>query len=87
LKELVVCALERWYRVLILPKYRKKVFLVKARKWIAEILQDVWKQRGIERIEGNVTPESMCMRLSDEFEDRLRPRRCFAVVCGYGTPQ
>lgn len=44
LKELVVCAWERKYRVLILPEYRKKVFLGKARKRIAEILQDVWKQ-------------------------------------------
>ena len=46
----------RWectYHVVIVPKYRKKVFFGKARGRIGEILKDLCKQRGIELIEGH----------------------------------
>ena len=57
----------RWeckYHVVIIPKYRKKVFFGKARKRIGEILRDLCKQRGIELIEGNARADHIHMCLS-----------------------
>lgn len=57
----------RWeckYHVVIIPKYRKKVFYGKSRGRIGEILRDLCKQRGIELIEGNARPDHIHMCLS-----------------------
>ena len=57
----------RWeckYHVVIIPKYRKKVFFGKARARIGEILRDLCKQRGIELIEGNAMVDHIHMCLS-----------------------
>jgi len=57
----------RWeckYHVVIIPKYRKKVFFGKARRRIGEILRDLCKQRGIELIEGRARPDHIHMLLS-----------------------
>ena len=57
----------RWeckYHVVIIPKYRKKVFFGKARRRIGEILRDLCKQRGIELIEGRAMPDHIHMLLS-----------------------
>ena len=57
----------RWeckYHVVIIPKYRKKVFYGKARHRIGEILKDLCKQRGVELIEGHARPDHIHMCLS-----------------------
>ena len=57
----------RWeckYHVVIIPKYRKKVFYGKSRGQIGEILRDLCKQRGIELIEGHAMPDHIHMCLS-----------------------
>ena len=57
----------RWectYHVVIVPKYRKKVFFGKARSRIGEILKDLCKQRGVELIEGHAMPDHIHLCLS-----------------------
>ena len=57
----------RWeckYHVVIIPKYRKKVFYGKARQRIGEILRDLCKQRGIELIEGHAVSDHIHLCLS-----------------------
>ena len=57
----------RWectYHVVIVPKYRKKVFFGKSRGRIGEILKDLCKQRGIELIEGHAMPDHIHLCLS-----------------------
>ncbi len=57
----------RWectYHVVIVPKYRKKVFFGKARGRIGEILKDLCKHRGIELIEGHAMPDHIHLCLS-----------------------
>jgi putative transposase len=57
----------RWeckYHVVIIPKYRKKVFYGKSRDRIGEILRDLCKQRGIELIEGHARADHIHMCLS-----------------------
>jgi len=50
--------------VVIIPKYRKKVFYGKSRDRIGEILRDLGKQRGIELIEGHARADHIHMCLS-----------------------
>ena len=57
----------RWeckYHVVIVPKYRKRVFYGKSRGRIGEILRDLCKQRGIELIEGRAMPDHIHLCLS-----------------------
>ncbi len=57
----------RWectYHVVIVPKYRKKVFFGKARGRIGEIFKDLCKQRGVELIEGHAMPDHIHLCLS-----------------------
>ena len=62
----------RWdckYHVVIVPKYRHKVFYGKTRKRVGEILRDLCRQRGIELIEGNAAPDHihMCVSIPPKF--------------------
>jgi putative transposase len=50
--------------VVIIPKYRKKVFYGKSRSRIGEILRDLCKQRGIALIEGHAMADHIHMCLS-----------------------
>src|SRR5262249_52965464 len=57
----------RWYcnyHVVIIPKYRMKVFYGKLRKQIGAILRDLCRQRGIELLEGQAMPDHIHMCLS-----------------------
>ena len=57
----------RWdckYHVVIIPKYRRKVFYGKLRKQIGAILRDLCRQRGIELLEGQAMPDHIHMCLS-----------------------
>ncbi len=57
----------RWeckYHVIIIPKYRQKVFYGRMRQRIGEILRDLCRQRGVELIEGRAMPDHIHMCLS-----------------------
>jgi putative transposase len=57
----------RWeckYHVVIVPKYRHKVFYGKLRKRVGEILRDLCRQRGVELLEGRAMPDHIHMCLS-----------------------
>jgi len=50
----------RWdckYHVVIVPKYRHKVFYGKMRRRAGEILRESCRQRGIELLQGNAMPD------------------------------
>lgn len=62
----------RWeckYHVVIIPKYRKKVFYGKARRRIGEILRELCKQRGSELIEGQALADHihMCVSIPPKY--------------------
>lgn len=57
----------RWeckYHVVVVPKYRKKVFFGKWRRGIGEILRDLCRQKRIEMLEGHAMPDHIHMLLS-----------------------
>ena len=57
----------RWdckYHVIIIPKYRKKVFYGQMRAAIGAILRDLCRQRGIEIVEGHAMPDHIHLCLS-----------------------
>jgi putative transposase len=57
----------RWdckYHVVIVPKYRRKVFYGRLRRQIGGILRDLCQQRGIELVEGHAMPDHLHLCLS-----------------------
>jgi putative transposase len=57
----------RWeckYHVVILPKYRRKVFYGRLRHRIGPILRELCRQRGIELLEGHAMPDHIHLCLS-----------------------
>ena len=57
----------RWeckYHIVIVPKYRHKVFYGKTRSRIGPILRDLCRQRGIELLEGQCMPDHIHLCLS-----------------------
>jgi putative transposase len=57
----------RWeckYHVVIIPKYRRKVFYGKLRRQIGSILRELCRQRGIGLIEGHAMPDHVHLFLS-----------------------
>ena len=57
----------RWeckYHVVIMPKYRQKVFYGEMRRRIGAILRDLCRQRGVELIEGRAMPDHIHLCLS-----------------------
>ena len=57
----------RWeckYHVVIIPKYRQKVFYGKTRARIGPILRDLCRQRGVEVLEGHCMPDHVHLCLS-----------------------
>jgi len=57
----------RWdckYHVIIIPKYRKKVFYGEMRSAIGRILRDLCQQRGIDLVEGHAMPDHIHLCLS-----------------------
>jgi REP-associated tyrosine transposase len=49
------------YHVVILPKYRQKVFYGKFRRQVGEILRELCRQKEIELIEGNAAGDHIHM--------------------------
>ena len=57
----------RWeckYHVVIVPKYRKKVFYGKKRTRIGEILRELCRQRGVDLVEGHAMADHIHLCLS-----------------------
>ena len=57
----------RWeckYHVVIMPKYRQKVFYGRMRRRIGGILRDLCRQRGVELLEGRAMPDHIHLCLS-----------------------
>lgn len=70
----------RWeckYHVVIVPKYRYKVFYGKTRARIGPILRDLCRQKGVELIEGKAVLDHIHLCLS------VPPRFSIAMVIGF----
>ena len=62
----------RWdckYHVVIIPKYRRKVFYGRLRRQIGTILRELCRQRGVEMLEGYAMPYHihMCMIIPPKY--------------------
>lgn len=62
----------RWeckYHVVIVPKYRRKVFYGRLKKSIGGILRDLCRQRGVELIEGHAMADHihLCLSIPPKF--------------------
>jgi putative transposase len=70
----------RWdckYHIVIVPKYRQKVFYGKTRKRVGEILRGLCRQRSIELLEGRAMPDHVHMCLS------IPPKYSVAYTVGF----
>ena len=65
------------YHVVILPKYRKKVFYGKIRRQIGQILRDLCRQKEVELVEGKAMPDHIHLLLS------VPPKYSLAMTVGY----
>ena len=65
------------YHVVIVPKYRQKVFFGKRRRDIGELLRQLCRQKGIELIEGTAASDHVHMLLS------VPPKYSIAMTMGY----
>lgn len=65
------------YHVLIIPKYRRKVFYGKLRGRIGKILRELCRQKEIGLMEGNAMPDHIHMVLS------IPPKYSAAMTMGY----
>ena len=57
----------RWdctYHIVIIPKYRRKVFSGRRRRQIGVILRELCRQRGIDLVEGHAMPDHVHLCLS-----------------------
>ncbi len=62
----------RWeckYHVIIIPKYRQKVFFGRMRQRIGELLRELCRQRGVELLEVRAMPDHihMCLSIPPKF--------------------
>ena len=70
----------RWdckYHVVIIPKYRRKVFYGRLRRQIGTILRDLCRQGGVEMLEGHAMPDHIHLCLS------IPPKYSVAFVLGF----
>ena len=70
----------RWeckYHVVILPKYRRKVFYGRLRRQIGAILRELCRQRGVELVEGHAMPDHVHLCLS------IPPKYSVAFTIGF----
>ncbi len=70
----------RWdckYHIVIIPKYRRKVFYGRLRRQIGTILRDLCRQRGVELMEGHAMPDHIHLCLS------IPPKYSVAFVVGF----
>ena len=55
------------YHVVIIPKYRRKVFYGRMRKEVGSILRELCRQRGIELLEGHLMSVHMCLSIPPKY--------------------
>ncbi len=57
------------YHVVIVPKYRRKVFYGRFRQRIGVILRELRRQRGVELLEGHCMPDHihMCVSIPPKY--------------------
>ena len=57
------------YHVVIIPKYRQKVFYGRLRRQIGRIMRVLCRQREVEMVEGNAMPDHihMCLRIPPKY--------------------
>ncbi len=70
----------RWdckYHVVIIPKYRRKVFYGRLRRQIGTILRDLCRQRGVEVVGGHAMPDHIPLCLS------IPPKYSVAFTIGF----
>ena len=70
----------RWdckYHVVIIPKYRKRRLYGKFKLHVIDIMKDLFRQRGIELLEGNLKSDHVHMCLS------IPPKFSVAFVIGF----
>jgi putative transposase len=65
------------YHLVIVPKYRNKVFFGKWRREIGEVLRQLCRRKGIELIEGKAASDHVHMLLS------VPPKYSVAMTVGY----
>src|SRR6056297_1899787 len=65
------------YHVVIVPKYRRKVFFGNRRKEIGKLLRQLCMQKGLELVEGTARPDHVHMLLS------IPPVYSVAMTMGY----
>jgi putative transposase len=64
------------YHVVIVPKYRRKVFYGKQRRRIGEILRELCRQKDVGMVEGNAAIDHIHMLLS------VPPKYSIAMTIG-----
>ena len=65
------------YHVVIVPKYRKKVFFGQLRKEIGTILRELFRQKGVEVLEGHAMPDHIHFCVS------IPPKISISSVLGF----
>ena len=65
------------YHVVIVPKYRQRVFFGRRRQEIGEILRNLCRQKGIGLLKGNAQPDHIHMLLS------IPPKYSVAMTLGF----
>ena len=65
------------YHIVFAPKYRRKVIYNQIRKDIGQIIQEICKYKGVEKIEGHMMPDHIHMLLS------IPPKYSVSSVMGY----
>ena len=65
------------YHVVIVPKYRKKVFYGKMRQRVGEIIRELCRQKDVELIEGSAAVDHIHMLLS------VPPKYSIAMTVGF----
>ena len=65
------------YHVVIVPKYRRKVFFGQWRRKVGEILRQLCRQKELDLVEGNAMPDHVHMVLS------IPPKYSVAMTLGY----
>ena len=65
------------YHVVIVPKYRQRVFFGRRRKQVGEILRDLCRQKEIGLLKGNAQPDPIHLLLS------IPPKFSIAMTLGY----
>ena len=65
------------YRIVIVPKYRRKIIYNQYRKGLQEIIRTLCKYKGVEILEGHMMPDHVHLLLS------IPPRVCVSSFMGY----